>query len=560
MKKKGLAFVLAAGMAVTTFGGTSSAFADSKNVLSTKKYNEAVQSPEFVSGNLTSASGKKAESVVFDYLNSAKKEYKLGAKSAEESFKVQKVEKDSVGGATVVRLQQMYEGVPVWGSTQVAHVGKDGALQVVSGTVAPELDKKEKLKNKNKIEGKKAIAIAQQDLGFTPKYEVDPSADLYVYQNGEDTTYAYVVKLNFLDPEPGNYYYFIEADSGKVLNKYNTIHNATENKSPIKPAAGTSVKPVTGTNKVGTGVGVLGDTKSINTTLSGSSYYLQDNTRGAVIYTYDGKNRTTLPGTLWADADNIFNATRDAAAVDAQYYAGVTYDYYKNKFNRNSYDNAGGALKSTVHYGSNYNNAFWNGTQMVYGDGDGTTFIPLSGGIDVVGHELTHAVTERSSNLIYQNESGALNEAISDIFGTLIEYYDNRNPDWEIGEDIYTPGKAGDALRSMSDPTKYGDPDHYSKRYTGTSDNGGVHTNSSIINKAAYLLANGGTHYGVTVNGIGNDKVAAIYYRANTVYFTQSTTFSQARAGLVQAAADLYGANSAEVAAVNQSYDAVGVK
>ncbi|MGG2093751.1 M4 family metallopeptidase [Bacillus sp. S13(2024)] len=560
MKKKGLAFVLAAGMAVTTFGGTSSAFADSKNVLSTKKYNEVVKSPEFVSGNLTSASGKKAESVVFDYLNSAKKDYKLGAKSAEESFKVQKVEKDSVGGATVVRLQQMYEGVPVWGSTQVAHVGKDGALQVVSGTVAPELDKKEKLKNKNKIEGKKAIAIAQQDLGFTPKYEVDPSADLYVYQNGEDTTYAYVVKLNFLDPEPGNYYYFIEADSGKVLNKYNTIHNATENKSPIKPAAGTSVKPVTGTNKVGTGVGVLGDTKSINTTLSSSSYYLQDNTRGAVIYTYDGKNRTTLPGTLWADADNIFNATRDAAAVDAQYYAGVTYDYYKNKFNRNSYDNAGGALKSTVHYGSNYNNAFWNGTQMVYGDGDGTTFIPLSGGIDVVGHELTHAVTERSSNLIYQNESGALNEAISDIFGTLIEYYDNRNPDWEIGEDIYTPGKAGDALRSMSDPTKYGDPDHYSKRYTGTSDNGGVHTNSSIINKAAYLLANGGTHYGVTVNGIGNDKVAAIYYRANTVYFTQSTTFSQARAGLVQAAADLYGANSAEVAAVNQSYDAVGVK
>ncbi|MGG0240244.1 M4 family metallopeptidase [Bacillus rhizoplanae] len=560
MKKKSLAFVLAAGMAVTTFGGTSSAFAESKNVLSTKKYNETVQSPEFVSGNLTGASGKKAETVVFDYLNASKKDYKLGAKSAEESFKVQQVTKDSVGDATVVRLQQVYEGVPVWGSTQVAHVGKDGALKVVSGTVAPELDKKEKLKNKNKIEGKQAIAIAQQDLGFTPKYEVEPSADLYVYQNGQETTYAYVVKLNFLDPEPGNYYYFIEADSGKVLNKYNTIDNVTnENKSPIKPAVGSTTKPVTGTNKVGTGKGVLGDTKSINTTLSGSSYYLQDNTRGATIYTYNGNNRTTLPGTLWADADNIFNASNDAAAVDAHYYAGVTYDYYKNTFNRNSYDNAGAALKSTVHYSRSYNNAFWNGSQMVYGDGDGTTFAPLSGGLDVIGHELTHAVTERSSNLIYQNESGALNEAISDIFGTLVEYYDNRNPDWEIGEDIYTPGKAGDALRSMSDPTKYGDPDHYSKRYTGTSDNGGVHTNSSIINKAAYLLANGGTHYGVTVNGIGKDKVGTIYYRANTVYLTQSATFSQARAALVQAAADLYGASSAEVTAVKQSYDAVGV-
>ncbi|MCI0766208.1 M4 family metallopeptidase [Bacillus sp. TL12] len=566
MKKKSLAFVLAAGMAVTTLGGTSSVFADSKNVLSTKKYNEAVQSPEFISGDLTGATGKKAESVVFDYLNAAKGEYKLGEKSAEDSFKVKQVKKDSVTNATVVRMQQMYEGTPVWGSTQLAHVSKDGSLKVLSGTVVPDLDKKEKLKNKNKIEGKKAIEIAQQDLGLTPKYEVEPSADLYVYQNGDDATYAYVVKLNFLEPKPGNYYYFIEADSGKVLNKYNTIDHVTgEDKSPlnkeaVKQEGKAVIKPVTGTNKVGTGKGVLGDTKSINTTLSGSSYYLQDNTRGAQIFTYDAKNRTTLPGTLWADTDNVFNASRDAAAVDAHYYAGKTYDYYKNTFNRNSFNDAGAPLKSTVHYSSGYNNAFWNGSQMVYGDGDGYTFTALSGGLDVIGHELTHAVTEYSSNLIYQNESGALNEAISDVFGTLVEYYDNRNPDWEVGEDIYTPGQAGDALRSMSNPAKYGDPDHYSKRYTGSSDNGGVHTNSGIINKAAYLLANGGTHYGVTVNGIGKDKVGAIYYRANTQYFTESTTFSQARAGLVQAAADLYGASSAEVTAVKQSYDAVGVK
>ncbi|PFA18662.1 bacillolysin [Bacillus cereus] len=566
MKKKSLALVLAAGMAVTTFGGTGSAFADSKNVLSAKKYNEVVQSPEFISGDLTGATGKKAESVVFDYLNAAKADYKLGKKSAEDSFKVKQVKKDTVTDSTVVRMQQMYEGTPVWGSTQLAHVSKDGSLKVLSGTVVPDLDKKEKLKNKNKIEGKKAIGIAQQDLGFTPKYEVDPSADLYVYQNGEDVTYAYVVKLNFLEPQPGNYYYFIEADSGKVLNKYNTIDHVTDedkaplNKEVVKQEAKTAGKPVTGTNKVGTGKGVLGDTKSLNTTLSGSTYYLQDNTRGAQIFTYDAKNRTTLPGTLWADTDNVFNASYDAAAVDAHYYAGVTYDYYKNTFNRNSINDAGAPLKSTVHYGRSYNNAFWNGSQMVYGDGDGATFAPLSGALDVIGHELTHAVTEYSSNLIYQNESGALNEAFSDVFGTLVEYYDNRNPDWEVGEDVYTPGKSGDALRSMSDPTKYGDPDHYSKRYTGTSDNGGVHTNSGIINKAAYLLANGGTHYGVTVNGIGKDKVGAIYYRANTLYFTESTTFSQARAGLVQAAADLYGASSAEVTAVKQSYDAVGVK
>ena len=541
MKKKGLAFALATGVALSTFGGTTT-FADSKNVLSEKKYNEAIQSPEFVSGQLTEASNQKPESVVFEYFNDAKQDFKLGEKSAQESFKVEKIVKDQVGQSTVLRLQQVYEGVPVWGSTQVAHVGKDGVLKVVSGTVIPDLDKQEKLKNKNHIEGKQAIEIAQKDLGLNPTYDKKPSAELYVYQNGEEATYVYVVQLNFLDPEPGNYYYFVEADSGKVLDKYNTINH------------------VTGTNKVGTGKGVLGDTKSLNTTLSSYSYYLQDNTRGAKIYTYDAKNRTTLPGTLWRDTDNIFNAAYDGAAVDAHYYAGVTYDYYKNTFNRNSYDNAGAALNSTVHYGRSYNNAFWNGSQMVYGDGDGTTFAPLSGSLDVIGHELTHAVTEYSSNLIYQNESGALNEAISDIFGTLVEHYDNRTPDWEVGEDIYTPGKAGDALRSMSDPTKYGDPDHYSKRYTGTEDEGGVHINSGIINKAAYLLANGGTHYGVTVNGIGKDKVGAIYYRANTIYFTESTTFSQARAGLVQAAADLYGANSAEVAAVKQSYDAVGIQ
>ena len=129
-------------------------------MLSTKKYNETVQSPEFISGDLTEATGKKAESVVFDYLNAG--DYKLGEKSAQDSFKVKQVKKDAVTDSTVVRMQQVYEGVPVWGSTQVAHVSKDGSLKVLSGTVAPDLDKKEKLKNKNKIEGAKAIEIAQK--------------------------------------------------------------------------------------------------------------------------------------------------------------------------------------------------------------------------------------------------------------------------------------------------------------------------------------------------------------------------------------------------------------
>ncbi|MCH6267339.1 M4 family metallopeptidase [Neobacillus citreus] len=545
MKKKILAFGLSIGLAASAIAPASS-FAAPKNVLSNYKYNELVGSPEFISGKLTNPSGKSAEAIVLEYVSANKDKFKLGSKSALESFKITSSNKDKLGG-TALRLQQVYNGVPVWGAAQAAFVAEDGTLNVFSGTVTPDLETKKGLKKEKKVNANQAIKIAEADLGISPDYEKKPSADLVVFTHGDDADYAYLVNLNFLEPKPGNYNYFIDASTGEILNKYNDLHEA-------KTGPG-----VTGTNTTGSGVGVLGDTKALNMLLSSSTYYLQDNTRGNGVITYDASNRSRTPGSLWTSVDNLLNSSYESPAVDAHYYAGKTYDYYKNVFGRNSYDNNGGALKSTVHYGRNYNNAFWNGTQMVYGDGDGTTFIPLSGGIDVVAHELTHAVTDTSSDLVYQNESGALNEAISDIFGTLVEFYNGKNPDYEIGEDVYTPAKANDALRSMSDPTKYGDPDHYSKRYTGTSDNGGVHTNSGIINKAAYLLAAGGTHYGVTVQGIGNDKLGAIYYRANTVYLTASSTFSQARAALVQAAADLYGAGSAEVTAVNKSFDAVGV-
>ncbi|CAM4046121.1 M4 family metallopeptidase [Mesobacillus zeae] len=542
MKKKVVALGLSVGLLAGGFAGMDASAAAKETPTKLMNKNGA---PAFVSGKLSNPSAKSAKDIILDYLQQSKAEYRLGAKSAYESFKVVSQESDQLGGE-VVRLQQVYNGVPVWGSTQAARVDKHGVLKAFSGTVASELDKKG-LKNLEKKKSlKQAIELAEADLGFKPAYEQKPSAELVVYPAGEKAVYAYHVNLNFLSPEPGNYEYIIEAESGKILNKFNAIDTAG--------------KPTKGTDAVGTGIGVLGDNKTLNTMLSSGMYYLQDNTRGSGIFTYDAKNGQRLPGSLWADADNNLNASYDGAAVDAHFYAGVTYDYYKNVFNRNSYDNRGAAVKSTVHYSRNYNNAFWNGSQMVYGDGDGTTFAPLSGSLDVIAHELTHAVTDTSSDLIYQNESGALNEALSDIFGTLVEYYDNRNPDFEVGEDVYTPQRSGDALRSMSDPTKYGDPDHYSNRYTGTGDNGGVHTNSGIINKAAYLMSQGGSHYGVNVTGIGNDKMGAIFYRANTVYFTASSTFSQARAGAVQAAKDLYGSTSPEVTTVNAAFDAVGVK
>jgi thermolysin len=373
---------------------------------------------------------------------------------------------------------------------------------------------------------------------------------LTVYVKGGEAKYAYSTEFQFLHPEPGNYQYFIDAKTGDVLDSFNQIHEA-------KPTYG--VTAPTGTTSTATGKGVLGDTKSFTTLINSNGSYLVDKTRGGGIFTYDASNRTRTPGTLWLDADNVYNAAYDAAAVDAHAYAAETYDYYKEVHNRNSYDGNGAQMISTVHYGRSYNNAFWNGSQMVYGDGDGVQFTSLSGGLDVIAHELTHAVTDTTADLIYQNESGAINESMSDIFGTIVEYHANNNPDWQIGEDIYTPGTAGDALRSMADPTLNGDPDHYSKRYTGTGDNGGVHINSGISNKAAYLLANGGTHYGVTVSGIGNAKTADIFYRTLTQYLTPSSNYSHYRVSTVQAATDLYGAASAEVASVKAAFSAVGV-
>ncbi|WNB94007.1 M4 family metallopeptidase [Bacillus sp. NEB1478] len=542
MKRKWVAMGIAATLVSGALGTQASAASNEVKVKAQSDFG----TPSFLSGKLTAPSKATAQKVLFDYINSHKSAYKIGNNKAEDSFAVKESTTES-DGTKVIRLQQQYNGVPVWGSTQVAHVTNDGVLKVVSGSVVPELDKQEKLQSTKTIKSKKAVQIAKDALGLTPQFEKTPKAELVVFMKDDIAHYAYFVNLNFLTPEPGNWNYFIDAATGEVLSRYNNMDE------------------VSGTNATGTGVGVLGDSKTLNLTLSSGKYYLQDNTRGNGILTYDMKNRTFLPelflpGTLYSSTDNVLNSTYERAFVDAHYYAGVTYDYYKNTFGRNSYDNKGAQIKSSVHFNKNYNNAFWNGSQMVYGDGDGTTFTSLSGGIDVVAHELTHAVTENSSNLVYQNESGALNEALSDIFGTLVEYQSNNNPDYEIGEDVYTPATTGDALRSMSNPAKYGDPDHYSVRYTGTGDNGGVHTNSGIINKAAYLLSEGGTHYGVTVTGIGRAKLGAIFYRMNTSYLTSSSNFSQSRAAAVQSATDLYGAASPEVTSVNLAFNAVGIQ
>ncbi len=350
---------------------------------------------------------------------------------------------------------------------------------------------------------------------------------------------------------------------------------------------------------VGKGIGVLGDDKKVSVRPEGGRYLASDMLRPPAIKTFDmnGNLQRTLDvlngvrplftSDLASDSDNDW---RDAPAVDGHAYAGWTYDYYYKRFNRAGLDGRNIPMTSLVHpvrredlltystsvVGLFYLNAFYAGDGiMVYGEGlppgyvlagSRQTVDYFSGALDIVAHELTHGVTDYTSNLIYRNESGALNEAFSDMMATGIEYFFQEpgsgllKADYLVGEDVIRPG----GIRSMSTPSQFNHPDHYSRRYIGTADNGGVHTNSGIANHAFYLAIEGGTNRtsGLTVQGVGSanrEQVEKIFYRAFTLMLPSNATFSVARAACEQAARDLYGASSAAFAAVRQAWAAVGV-
>ncbi|HYH95394.1 M4 family metallopeptidase [Hyalangium sp.] len=275
---------------------------------------------------------------------------------------------------------------------------------------------------------------------------------------------------------------------------------------------------------------------------------------------YSANNGSSTPGTLRRSEGQ---APVGDAHIDMNYdQLGVTYNCYHTLFGRDSYDNAGAALISTVHYGSNYVNAYWDGTQMVYGDGNGVDSIELGKDLDVTVHELSHAVTDSESDLIYSGESGGLNESYSDIFSGVCESWSRGwavDADiFKVGEDIWTPGTAGDALRYMDDPALDGDSLDFYGDYAGQD----VHYSSGISNLVFAMLSKGGTHprgrTSINVTAIGPEKAGRIFYKANTDLFTASTTFEQAKTYTVQAAQAL-GYDAATVQAVTDAWLAVGV-
>ena len=245
-------------------------------------------------------------------------------------------------------------------------------------------------------------------------------------------------------------------------------------------------------------------------------------------------------------------------AVSSQYNAQFSYEYFRTTFNRNSINGEGGSIISVINVadedGGGLDNAFWNGQIMAYGNGR-DAFSPLAGALDVGGHEMSHGVIGNTANLTYQGESGAINESFADIFGAMID-----RDDWLLGEDVvntnvFTSG----ALRDMQDPHNGGNgpgdtgwqPDNVSEQYNGDQDNGGVHINSGIANRAFYLFA--------TASAVGRNKAEQVYYRALTTYLTASSQFVDLRLAVLQSALDIYGENSPEVLAAASAFDAVGI-
>ncbi|KEO83431.1 M4 family metallopeptidase [Tumebacillus flagellatus] len=471
-----------------------------------------------VVGNLGKVSGSTAEERALNALDRVKADF--GFAKAAGSFKAKESHVDELGTAHT-KLNNVINGIDVFGQQMIVHE-KNGDVAGVTGTYQALVPNAAKASIESIVAIDKALAeTGVSETTHTLTGALD--AQLTYLPVGDKAVLTYKVSVNALGDTPVRSDVFVNAVDGSIVKTIDKVEHV-----------------------VGTGIGVKGDIKSINTTLRSGAYYLEDTTKPmtGMIRTRDMKNKTMLIYAM-TDADNKWDTTYQRAAVDAHYYAGQVYDWYKNNVNRNSIDDKGMSIESLVHYSKNYNNAFWDGAEMVYGDGDQVNFTYFSGAVDVIGHELTHGVTEKTSNLVYQGQSGALNESWSDAMGAVIE-----GNNWLMGEDIVLPAYGYSAFRSMQDPTIFGDPDHMSKYVNTTSDNGGVHTNSGIPNKAFYNFA----------TAIGSRAIAGkVWYTADRDYMTSTTNFSGARAATLQAVAALYGSTSSYYSALQTAWSDVGV-
>lgn len=471
--------------------------------------------------------------------------------SPQTSFTTLKQEQDPLG-FTHQKMQQYFNGVKVEFAT-VTLSSKNGTVQTLNSAYFPIA---EDFSVTASISGSQALNSAIAHVGAKKYMWQNPAeAALADYQKPTGELVIFPAMENISETNRLAYKFdiyataplyradvYIDAKTGQFIMENKKIHHANV--------------PATGTSLYNGNVSFTADNAS-------GPYRLRQTADGNGIQTYDLNNSTNYNNAVDVTSSST-NFTSNPTGVQAHFGAERTHKYFSQKHGRNSYNNAGAIIKSYVSYSSNYVNAFWDGSRMTYGDGDGVNYGPLVS-LDICGHEITHGVTEYSANLVYSYQSGALNESFSDIFGESIEKFASGTNDWLMGDDIGAGGSGG-ALRSMSNPNAYGDPDTYlgTNWHTGSSDNGGVHVNSGVQNFWFYVLTAGksgtndlGNSYNVT--GIGMDKAAAIAYRNLTVYLNTNSQYSDARNGAIQAARDLYGADSPEEIATTNAWYAVGV-
>jgi Zn-dependent metalloprotease len=493
----------------------------------------------------------------------------------EDTFVRTSLNRDALGFAHL-KHQQYHAGVPIEGATFTVHI-KDQQVVSVSGSFQDydAVDSNDVLGEEAGLQA--ALDFVDADLYMWESLQHDHSSHDHLctccdclaaqgnqhighsaHDHGVYSDQAPTGELIYLPTADGNLeltwmfdvyaveplsrqHIFVDASSGSILETHNQIHHADVD------ADGTSLYD-------GTVDFIADDT--------GSEFRLRQETNG--VETYDLNNGTSYnAATDVISGSTSFTAGDVQTGVQAHFGAEQTLQYFLEEHGRDSYDGNGAILRSYVSYSTNYVNAFWDGSRMTYGDGNGTSYGPLVS-LDIVGHEVAHGVTGNSAGLIYQNESGALNESFSDIFGESIENFALGSNDWLMGDDIGIGGSG--ALRSMSNPNQFGDPDTYfgDSWYTGTGDNGGVHINSGVQNKWFYILSEGesgtndnGDAYDIA--GIGIQEAGDIAYRNLTVYLNQSSTYAEAREGAVQSAIDLFGFDSPQHLATAAAWDAVGV-
>ncbi|MCB0847418.1 MAG: peptidase M4 family protein, partial [Bacteroidetes bacterium] len=474
----------------------------------------------------------------------------IPVKSPKDEFEFKSYQTDQLG-MTHVKMQQIHQGVPVYGSEVVVHFSLNQEitfngryqptpdLASVVPDITPEIAEQMVMDDLAKITSVQTLTTEQKAI----LHYDEPESELVVYQlpgyvQSHHLAWHFTVRPNFIE----RWEYFVDAKNGEILHSYN--HTC-------------SIGPVTGT-----ATDLLGEPRTVHSFESGTnSFILLDasksmytgptnalpNTGDGYIITADMNNSDPSNNPTFNEITSSNKNSWSATAVSAHFNAGVAYDYYKNIHGRNSIDGSGGDVVSFINVsdnGSGLDNAFWNGQAMFYGNGK-SAFDPLAASLDVGGHEMTHGVVQSTANLEYQGQSGALNESFADVFGVMID-----RDDWRLGEDVVrTNFFPSGALRDMSDPHNGGSslndngwqPRHMNEIYTGSQDNGGVHINSGIPNYAFFLFA--------TASGMTKNKAEKIYYRALDRYLTRSSKFVDCRIAVIQAATDLHGANSAEVSA-----------